>query len=89
MICAIGLGLLGLFALRRAHRRCRGYSRYGYGWGGGCHGGGCHGGPGGGDGWPGPWVRAVGRAARPGWGTPRFARLHATPREEARDRPRT
>ncbi len=31
MILAIGLGVLGFVAMRRAHRRCRGYS-YSYGW---------------------------------------------------------
>jgi len=30
MIFAIGLGILGFVAMRRAHRRCHGYS--GYGW---------------------------------------------------------
>ena len=30
MILAIGLGILGFVAMRRAHRRCHGYS--GYGW---------------------------------------------------------
>jgi hypothetical protein len=30
MICAIGLGILGFVALRRAHRRCHTYQ--GYGW---------------------------------------------------------
>src|SRR5262245_51793479 len=30
MILAIGLGILGIAAMRRAHRRCHGYS--GYGW---------------------------------------------------------
>lgn len=31
MILAIGLGILGFVALRRAHRRCRGFHGYGYG----------------------------------------------------------
>jgi uncharacterized membrane protein len=30
MICAIGLGILGFVALRRAHRRC--HAPHGYGW---------------------------------------------------------
>src|SRR5205814_955341 len=49
MILAIGLGVLGLFAMRRAHRRCRGY----HGW----HGGYGYGGPGwhGPGGWGPPW----------------------------------
>lgn len=45
MICAIGLGLLGLFALGRAHRRYHGYR--------GCGPHGFHGYAG--DGWHGPW----------------------------------
>jgi hypothetical protein len=33
MICAIALGLMGIFALRRAHRRCHGHGGWhGYGW---------------------------------------------------------
>jgi uncharacterized membrane protein len=78
MICAIGLGLLGLFALRRAHRRCRGYHGCGgYGWHGGWHGG-CHGGPGGGD-WHGPW----GNHGRRSWMVhAALARLDATPAQE-------
>jgi Spy/CpxP family protein refolding chaperone len=46
MIClAIGLGVLGFVAMRRAHRRCHYYGGSGYGWHGhhGHHG---HGGPG-------------------------------------------
>src|SRR6188768_3436374 len=29
---AVGLGVLGIFALRRARRRCHGAGYYGYGW---------------------------------------------------------
>ena len=29
---ALGLGVLGIFALRRARRRCHGAGYYGYGW---------------------------------------------------------
>lgn len=63
MILAIGLGVLGLFAMRRAHRRYRAYHGY---YGHGCGGYG-HGGPGHGDGWHGhghggpPWARGRGR----------------------------
>ena len=83
MILAIALGLIGLFALRRAHRRCGGYHGWhghgwhGHGWhghgchGGGCHGGGCHG--------PGPG-RGFGRRR---WMLhAALARLDATPAQE-------
>jgi len=77
MILAIGLGVLGLFALRRAHRRCRAYH--------GCHGyGGWHGYHGHGHGgWEGPWG--------PPWGGHRgrswmlhaaLSRIDATPAQE-------
>src|SRR5689334_1034197 len=45
MTClAIAIAVLGIAAMRRAHRRCHGYYGYGYGWGGPVgHGHGWHG----------------------------------------------
>ncbi|HWO20113.1 MAG TPA: hypothetical protein VNO30_15105 [Kofleriaceae bacterium] len=91
MICAaIGLGLLGIFALKRAHRRCHGYRGWGHhgfhGCGGGGYGGygddggdGWHG-PGGGNPWGGnPWSRRGGRR----WMLRAiFSRIDATPAQE-------
>jgi uncharacterized membrane protein len=78
MILAIGLGVLGLFAMRRAHRRCRAY----HGWGGwhGYHGyHGYHGGHGGHGAWAPPW----GGHGRRGWMVhAALARLDATPAQE-------
>jgi hypothetical protein len=89
MICAaIGLGLLGLFALKRAHRRCHGYRGYGgYGPRGfhGCHGHDEYGGDGwhghgGGNPWGGnPW----GRRGRRRWMLNAIlSRIDATPAQE-------
>jgi uncharacterized membrane protein len=84
MICAaIGLGLLGLFALRRA-RRCRGYG-YGYG---GCGPSGLYGHDGdgyghGGHGWHGPWSPPWGRRGGRRWMLhAALARIDATPAQE-------
>jgi Spy/CpxP family protein refolding chaperone len=80
MILAIGLGVLGLFAMRRAHRRCRAYHFYGHGGGYGYGGPGC-GGPGHGDDWQGHW-------GGPPWARRRWmlhaalARIDATPAQE-------
>jgi Spy/CpxP family protein refolding chaperone len=74
MICAIALGLLGLFALRRAHRRCRGH--HGYGWHGHGHGHGWHG-------WHGSWGPPWQGYGRRGWMMhAALARLDATPAQE-------
>jgi len=67
MILAIGLGVLGLFAMRRAHRRCRAYHFYGHGYG--SHGCGGPDGPGH-DGWHGRW-------GGPPWARGRRWMLHA------------
>ena len=77
MIFAIGLGLLGLFALRRAHWRCRGYHGYH-----GCHGGWR------GPGWHGPGWGGYGPGPGRGFGRRSWmlhaalARLDATPAQE-------
>lgn len=71
MICAIALGLAGLFALRHAHRRCRNYH--------GCHGHGWRG-P-----WEGPpWHgHRHGHGGRRSWMLhAALARLDATPAQE-------
>lgn len=83
MILAIGLGALGLFAMRRAHRRCRAYHFYGHGHGCGGHGYGPWGSGGPGDhGWHGHW-------GGPPWARGRrfflhalFERIDATPAQE-------
>ena len=90
MILAIGLGLLGLFALRRAHRRCHGHGyAYGYGCGHGgpggpgCHGPGCDEGGGGWGGWRGRWAPPWIRHGRRNWMLhAALARLDATPAQE-------
>jgi uncharacterized membrane protein len=75
MILAIGLGVLGLFAMRRAHRRCRAY----HGWG-GWHG---HHGYDGGYGGHGPWAPPwAGRGRRSWMVHAALARLDATPAQE-------
>jgi hypothetical protein len=76
MILAIGLGLLGVFALRRAHRRCHAYGHgchsYGYGYEG----------PGG-YGWHGPWAPPWhGRGRRSWMMHAALARLDASPAQE-------
>jgi hypothetical protein len=68
MICAIGLGILGFVALRRAHRRCHagacGNGSYGYGW-------------------RGPWGAYGHRHGRRRWMLhAMFNRLDATPAQE-------
>ncbi len=79
MICAIALGLLGFFALRRAHRRCRGYSGCGSGWRGpGWYGPGWHG-HGRGGSWGPPWH---GGGRRSWMLHAALARLDATPAQE-------
>jgi uncharacterized membrane protein len=80
MILAIGLGVLGLFALKRAHRRCR--AHYGYGGCGG-YGGGCDHGHGYGYGWHGPWAPPwQGRRGRSWMLHAALARIDATPAQE-------
>jgi hypothetical protein len=67
MICAIALGLMGIFALRRAHRRCHGHGH-----------GGCHG-----HGWHGPWAPPWHRHGHRRWMLhAALARLDATPAQE-------
>jgi uncharacterized membrane protein len=77
MILAIALGLVGLFALRHAHRRCRGYGYHGHHGHHGCHGHGYGG--------QGPWGgRGPGRGfGRRSWMMhAALARLDATPAQE-------
>ena len=80
MICAIALGLMGLFALRRAHRRCRGYHGCGpHGFHGGHDGYDGHEGYGGHGPWGSPWRRRGGRR----WMLhAALARIDATPAQE-------
>lgn len=79
MILAIGLGLMGLFALRRA-RRCHRYAAYhAYGHGYGYGGPGC-GGPG--FGWHGPWAPHGHERGRSWMVHAALSRLDATPAQE-------